>query len=80
MINIPSGVFANADIRLRVWFNDGTHGFQQLTPDQRIAAVGYALMAANVDDGAITSAKLAAGAVGGPELDVDPARSDRPGG
>lgn len=53
---------------LRVWFNDGTNGSQMLTPDQQIAAVGYAMMAGNVPDGAITSAKIAAGAVGGTQL------------
>ena len=40
------------------------NGSQLLTPDQRIAAVGYAMMAGNVPDGAITSARIAAGAVG----------------
>ncbi len=60
---LPATVFTNFDVRLRVWFNDGATGFQQFTPDQRIAAVGYALIAANVPDGAITSNKLAAGSV-----------------
>jgi hypothetical protein len=60
---IPVTVFTNSDVRLRVWFNDGVNGFQQLIPDQRIAAVGYALMAGNVPDAAITSNKLADGAV-----------------
>lgn len=55
---IAPTVFANSDVRLRVWFNDGS-GYQQLAPDQRIAAVGYALAAATVADGAVTSAKLA---------------------
>ena len=64
MTTIPVGVFNNSDVRLRVWFNDGPHGWQALTPDQRIAAVGYAMMAGSVPDGAITGAKLAAGAVG----------------
>jgi N-acetylneuraminic acid mutarotase len=63
MLPIPSTVFTNDDVRLRVWFSDGTNGFQQLTPDQRIAAVGYAMMAANVIDGSITSSKLAPNAV-----------------
>ncbi len=63
MTVIPPAVFNNADVRLRVWFNDGTNGVQQLTPDQRIAAVGYAVMAGNVPDGAITTAKIASGAV-----------------
>ena len=63
-VALPSSVFTNSDVRLRVWFNDGTHGSQLLTPDQRIAAVGYALMASDIKDGAITTAKLATGAVG----------------
>jgi hypothetical protein len=64
MTAVPATVFNNADVRLRVWFNDGTAGFQQLSPDQRIASVGYAIIAKNVPDGAITAAKIAAGAVG----------------
>src|SRR5438105_3839568 len=35
MTAVPASVFNNNDVRLRVWFDDGTHGFQQLTPDQR---------------------------------------------
>ena len=65
---IPASVFGNADVRLRVWFNDGAHGSQLLTPDQRIAAVGYAMMAGNVTDGSITTAKIASGAVGSAQL------------
>jgi hypothetical protein len=52
MTAIPASVFGNADVRLRVWFNDGTHGFQLLSPDQRIAAVGYAMMAGTLQSGA----------------------------
>ena len=62
MTALPASVFANSDVRLRVWFNGGP-GFQQLTPDQRIVSVGYAMMASTVPDGSITSAKLAPGAV-----------------
>ncbi|HAB19971.1 MAG TPA: tail fiber domain-containing protein [Verrucomicrobiota bacterium] len=57
--NIPSAVFANPDVRLRVWFSSAAAGpFEQLAPDYRIASVGYALMAAEVPDGSITTAKL----------------------
>ncbi|MBI5387073.1 MAG: hypothetical protein HZA90_20575 [Verrucomicrobia bacterium] len=63
MTVVPPTVFTNLDVRLRIWFNDGVTGFQQLAPDQRIAAVGYAMMSANVPDGIITSNKLAANAV-----------------
>src|SRR5262249_4482259 len=50
MTAIPSTVFANSDVRLRVWFNGGL-GFQQLAPDSPIVSVGYAMMAATVPDG-----------------------------
>ena len=63
MTAIPNSVFNNSDVRLRVWFNDGANGSQLLTPDQRVAAVGYAMIANGVSNGAITSAMLANGAV-----------------
>lgn len=50
MEEVPFSVFAeNDDVRLRIWFNDGSNGFQQLLPDRRIAAVGYALSLPHVD-------------------------------
>ena len=51
MTPIPNTVFANLDVRLRVWFNDGTNGSQLLTPNQRIAAVGYAMVAGGLAPG-----------------------------
>lgn len=68
MAVLPSGVFSNDEIFLRVWFNDGTRGWEKLAPDQRIAAVGYALMAENVPDGSITTAKIAPGAITGAQI------------
>ena len=76
---IPATVFTNPDVRLRVWFNDGVTGFQLLTPDQRIAAVGFAMMSANVPDGVITAAKLADGAVTGPKIAPGAITSDKLG-
>jgi hypothetical protein len=58
---IPASTFLNGDVRLRLWFDDGASGVAQLSPDQRITSVGYAMMSANVPDGAITGTKLAAG-------------------
>src|SRR5688572_8117723 len=65
MAAIPVNVFTNPDVRVRIWFDDGISGFQRLLGDQRIGAVAYALMAANVPDASITAAKLANGAVTG---------------
>lgn len=60
---VSPGVFGNSNVFLRVWFNDGTNGSQLLTPDQRVASVGYAMMAAGVQNGAITTAMIAPGAI-----------------
>lgn len=73
--SIPAPVFSNADVRLRVWFSPTGTVFDQLSPDQRIASMGYAMMAGTVQDGAITSGKLAAGAVQSYHLASGPADS-----
>ena len=53
MTAIPPTVFANPDVRLRVWFDDGTaNGSQLLSPDQQIAAMGYAMVAGGLAPGA----------------------------
>ena len=63
MTTVPASIFDNADVRLRVWFNDGILGFQQISPDQRFAAAPYAFsadkaaLATTVADGAITCAR-----------------------
>jgi hypothetical protein len=46
---ITADIFTNADVRLRIWFNDGARGFQRLTPDQRVGASGYAFNAQRSD-------------------------------
>jgi len=70
---VPTEVFENADVRLRVWFRpEGGVNFAQLTPDQRIAPVGYAHAAGTIADGAITAAKLAPDAIGQAQLPPNP--------
>lgn len=63
MAALPPAVFANEQVYLRVWFNDGSHGWQQLAPDRQITAVGYAMLAESVPDGSISTAKIAPGAI-----------------
>src|SRR3954464_2018140 len=46
-------IFNTTDVRLRVWFDDSVHGFQQLTPDQRLAAVGYAYKSQSANEAAV---------------------------
>jgi N-acetylneuraminic acid mutarotase len=61
MAPLSSEVFTNRSLFLRVWFNDGTNGFELLAPDHQLGSVGHAILAANVEDGAITAPKLAPG-------------------
>lgn len=56
---LSSGVFTNPVVHLRVWFGDGTEGFEQLWPDQPLGAVGYAMLAARVAEGGLSTAALA---------------------
>jgi hypothetical protein len=61
MAAVPSALFSNADLRLRVWFDDGANGLQQLAPDQRLAPVGYAHRAASVDS--VPASAIAPGSI-----------------
>jgi hypothetical protein len=49
MNELPTSALDHDDVRLRLWFNDGSRGFQLITPDQRLAAVPYALIAASAN-------------------------------
>jgi hypothetical protein len=49
MAAINPAIFVNDVIRLRVWFNDGVNGFQQLTPDSEVASVAFAMRAGVAD-------------------------------
>jgi len=48
------------DTKLRIWFNDGAHGFQLLTPDRPFASVPYAMSAGSafLGDGSVNSTKM----------------------
>jgi hypothetical protein len=70
MTPIDPGVFTNADVRLRIWFGEGAGQSVQMTPDQRIDSVAFAMMAANVPDGAVTGAKLASNSVSSQSIAV----------
>ncbi|MEI6398057.1 MAG: hypothetical protein WCO71_04730 [Pseudomonadota bacterium] len=42
MSEVPASVFQNTTLQLRVWFNDGTKGWQRLLPDQKIGSAAFA--------------------------------------
>jgi hypothetical protein len=62
-VAIPASAFLNSEVYLRIWVNDGISGFEKLSPDLRITAVGYALVArttAEVPASAMLSGSLLA--------------------
>ena len=62
---LSEGVFKDAPVFLRVWF-DGGSGVEQLTPDAELTSVPFALRAAwaaSLADGSLSSDAFAAGAV-----------------
>jgi N-acetylneuraminic acid mutarotase len=63
MVVLPPGVFTNANLYVRVWFRANDGAFQPVQPDQPLGASGYAMMAAQVAEGAITENNLADGSV-----------------
>jgi hypothetical protein len=69
-VAIPAGVFANSNVLLRVWFNDGINGFQQLSPDQQLGAAGYALQAQNAAVAATANATAPSSLIQGSVLNI----------
>jgi hypothetical protein len=63
MTPINWSIFTNTDVRLRIWFGDGTNQAVLLSPDQRLSSVGFAMMAANLPAGTVTGALLAPNSV-----------------
>lgn len=62
MTAIPPAIFANnSNTALRVWFSDGSHGVQQLSPDHPLGSVPYAMSAP--DPSLIGEVKLWAGPI-----------------
>jgi hypothetical protein len=47
MMAIDRGIFAQTNLQLRLWFNDGASGFGALSPVQNLTAAPYAAYAAN---------------------------------
>jgi hypothetical protein len=64
------------NLRLRVWFNDGENGFQQLSPDRAFASVPYALTAGDVSDSSISLNRLSPEVLGA--LNILPSISTQP--
>lgn len=61
MAVLSPGLFDHDFISVRIWFDAGDGVFDQLSPDVRITAVGFALKAKTVDelpDGIVTEATL----------------------
>ncbi|MGH7979160.1 MAG: hypothetical protein ACREE6_07270, partial [Limisphaerales bacterium] len=51
MAAIESSLFAQPNLRLRIWFNDGANGFAALDPAQNLTPTPYATVAQNANGG-----------------------------
>ena len=49
MAPLTLSAFQADNLKLRIWFNDGQQGFEQLTPDQPLAASAFAVSAARAE-------------------------------
>lgn len=58
MTVLPASAFTDADTWLRIWFDDGLHGWQRLGGDAKLASVPYAMTAQTIADNSITGYKL----------------------
>lgn len=68
MTPIPFAVFANPGVHLRIWFNNGVQGFAQLTPDQPIGSVGYAMRAQTIPTNSVGAGELQNGSISANKL------------
>ncbi len=60
---VPDSTFAGRDnVALRVWFNDGVRGWEQISPDARLGSVPFA-MSAHLPNGSVTGSQLALGTI-----------------
>jgi hypothetical protein len=69
MTAIPFTVFNNSDVRLRVWFNDGSHGFSYFRRINASPRLATRLSRTTFRSGSISSAKLAPNAVTSAKID-----------
>ncbi len=59
MLTVPSTCFDSADVKLRIYFNDGENGEAVLSPDQKVTATPYAYHAAVADGvGSVTASAI----------------------
>jgi hypothetical protein len=60
MTALPDGLFAQPDLHLRLWFDDGVNGFAVLHPTQPLSAAPYAFIAGGASNllGTVTTANL----------------------
>jgi microcystin-dependent protein len=49
MAAIPAATFDSDEVALRIWFDDGTNGVQQLSPDHPLTSAPYAFRSAKAD-------------------------------
>jgi hypothetical protein len=68
---LQEGNLVHPNLHLRIWFDDGVNGVEQLTPDQPLTSVAYAMhaeVAAQVKNGAVSANQIAPGSINNSHL------------
>ncbi|HWX22605.1 MAG TPA: hypothetical protein VN578_22105 [Candidatus Binatia bacterium] len=60
MALLAASVFAQPNLELRIWFNDGVHGFSALSPTQRLTPAPYAIVSGSASNllGTLSASQL----------------------
>jgi Regulator of chromosome condensation (RCC1) repeat len=65
MMALDASLFSQPDLELRIWFNDGVHGFAALSPTQRLTPAPYAIGVQGTVATAQLTGTIPAGQIGG---------------
>jgi hypothetical protein len=65
MAAIEASVFAQPNLQLRIWFNDGVNGFAALSPAQNLTPTPYAITALSANTSSNLSGTVSAGQLNG---------------
>ena len=60
MMAMDASIFMQPNLELRIWFNDGVHGFVALSPTQRLTPAPYAIAAGSANSliGTVSASQL----------------------
>ena len=71
MTVLSGAALSDDDMRLRIWFDDGTHGIQQLVPDQVVSSAAFAFKAESAETAGLLGGSTESSLEESAEIDAD---------